>query len=317
MASSIHGYYTLYAQNGILYKEGLSEKVQTEAQKAKTLVASLLLHEAAAHAELQYRCGPTYVPFSPLNDSWFWFNMYHISSVSHFQPSIGGGGASCGSCSGGSGGGDGCAAVLLILAIIALAAAIFAALGFTVKHSAEAYKVEQKLHEVDQLRENAMRSSDYATAKDFKEVYETAGEILHEKYMDKTLKATFSATITVGLSFLTASAVLALYAVLNHNPFSPWVYTCAIAGGSIAGVGILAYCIRPIVHNLRQERLMKKYQELFERMKKLNPYLVHPYDVLQNLREEKVCFNLNGTYFAKNGQRYRASNRDSHWMRTM
>jgi hypothetical protein len=287
MSNQIEGY---FISNQILYKAGDGEEEQLQATKAISTAAALIQKNEDACDKVKARDNQLdYCLGSSHNNSWFWLNMYVLTT-----PPDGGLGVGC--CGGCSGGGSGSEA-LLIIAIVALAIAILISLGFTIYQSAKAENTRKNITEVENLLGSA-------SIQEVKEAYQTMHEILKDEHVDQSLQATFTATIMAGLGLLTVSAAFALYAVLHNIGCSSWTKIFAIAGGATTGAGLLAHCIRPIVQNCRQEKHLQKYNNLIDQIEKLNPLLLHPYEVFKEVQEAKAYFVFQKNIFAKNEAHY-------------
>jgi hypothetical protein len=267
-----------YSKQGMLYKTGENEERQTQIYQVNQKAASLIGANKKARDEADRIFTGCY--HHHCCDSWFWFNMYLLTAP---PPPPGGGCGGCGGCGGANG--EGVVILALIASIFAAAVSFF----FTAKQGLKAEETRKKIHEVKELQDDAI-------SKDVKDTYDAMLPILQEKFLDRSLKTTFTATLTVGFGLLTTALVLYL---MHSLPFPPPLETLALAGGAAVGAGIIGHTIRPLVNWAREEALQKKYLSLINAVKNLQNKMVHPYEILNSLKEEKAYIIVNGTIFTK------------------
>lgn len=301
----INSYYT---KNNKLFRNDLDERLQLDSQTANALGTRLLTQNAKAYkfSRNEWKTSNNVVinlP-DPLFDPWFWTAVILIDH--HSWTPHGGGGCSGGSGCGGSGNSGGCKvdggaciAVLLIIAIAALIIAIIALIGLAGKEGYDADQIRQEINEIKKEKSKLQNESEGA-----KQVYEAMLPILREQYKSKVAETLCTVTILVGVSFLTASAIVALYSVLNNIPMSPLAAPFAITGAGVAVAGLLGHAIRPLTRLILEKQRMKQYQKLHEALQECRKSVANPFDILQQQEEGNVYLKLGGQLFLKNGKNF-------------
>jgi hypothetical protein len=288
-----------YVHNGMIYTAG-QEILQREAYRAYSIGISLIKSSRTNCRHIQKLdqvqqmrlIHRETIVIEPLTDPWFWLNVHLLTRPISPHTNCG----SCDGCECGSCDKDGCLGILLVLAICVLISAILVTVGFTINQGDKAAKIRSQIKEVQKKRLEAL---DERVGK----IYEKALHILKEKYINQSLQTAFSATAAAGICLLTVSACLALDAVLHLQPFSPLVNNFAIAGGSIAGMGLLAHSIRPIAQWSRKKERLNYYLSLFEELNELRPLVIHPHQILREQEQNQVYLVLNEKIFAKCGKK--------------
>jgi len=292
-----HGY---YLKNGQFYSNAASEDVQDESQKAYELGTNLIKENERAYSTIKthhYNLTFSISDHDPFGNMWFWL---YMSNHSHHHSGSSGCGGCCGS-GGGSGGNGGkdCAVVLLVIAIVALVAAAVVAIGFTGYQGYEAREVRKEI-------ETLKKESKLAQQEKVQEVYNKMVSIRNEEWRNKSLQTLFTATLVVGLGLLTASAILALYAVKLELPMSPLTQTFAIAGGAVVGGGIIGHLTTFGVQERRKRATLEKYEDLHESIRNLD-HFVNPITVLNSIcRHNALLYDGNYTYIKKGNSYSRA-----------
>lgn len=315
-----------HISNGRIYQnEGLSEQVQELAWEAMPFVSCMIRenqelrnrierghydYETAQMGELMADTALCFsaVVFDTVTDPWFWMTM-HLSSYPSFYHSSPSGYGSCGSSpdvSCGSCDGDGCLAIILVIAISILVACVAVGIGFTVKHGADAEKARKKLNEIKSFQRQAhnLRQENERIYT----IYQKICSLQRKEWESQSLKTIFTATITLGLSFLTTSAIIALYGIFMSMPVSPSATYFAIAGGLAVFGGLGAHAIRS---GTLQRSKNKKAEKLISLLIDLHQLAPHPYRILAETRQNQAILRIGTVCFIKNGDRFTKEEADN------
>ena len=154
----------------------------------------------------------------------------------------------CHGCSGGrNDDADACKAVALLVVIAALVIVLAASIKITYTHHEETKAARAQL--------NAIRTQkDSVDSHDVEALYDQIIPMQRANLSDFKAKTLSSATVSGGISLMTAAACIALFAVVTSNPVSFHATTFAVAGGGVVVLGLGGHAIRLGVIEVRKRK---------------------------------------------------------------
>lgn len=316
-AHLIEGYYN---RNGKLYRvNGDSEAIQDQKRKATVAVMALINQNEAARAQVNEWSQNatqnsqmaayvvTAITLDTVTDPWFWIAMHVMTRPTHFG-AIGGGGCNCCSindlsCSGGSGSSDSCCILALIVAIGILVAAVVATVWATVSHASDA---EEARKSVDEIKEMMLDEQ----AQEVQHVFNRILSMQRGEWASHSLKTVFTAVGAGGATLLTATAIIALIAVIEGVPVPSYASLIALYGGGMAGGALAAHAFRAIYLEVRKSRDLELLRQLYNDALQLGS--VHPFEILAEQNQENATLLFGGHTFIKQGQIFTKEDGDTH-----
>ncbi len=296
-----------YCESGLnLYRDGTAQSLQDEARHATAIVFEMISQNGQAAQEVR-----TWAANSPgtskrtayaftaavidtVTNPWFWIATMH-RPPSPLVTSAGGCCNPSGCCSGGGNSSKRVKALFLMATIGVLFAAFLAAGHLAVKHGSDAVNAKRKADEIKNRHKNANDPR-------VQTIYSKIAPEQNKEVVSQSLKALFTGTGAVGVGCLTISAMIALYAVLNHIPVASSAKTFLIAGGAATGASLAAHVVRGVTLQAQQEREVRILNGLFNEIIKLEA--PHPFMLLALTDEENADLPIGNILYTKRGQRF-------------
>jgi hypothetical protein len=305
----LNGYYT---SEGYLFADQVDKNFQEEAKIATAVVLSMINQHQANRQVVDWaseRSESTNAPLiqavthDALSNPWFWvsmasfrhhptyFGMHRMHRVS-------------GCCSNTNCDADSCKVFLLVIAIGILVAAFVASVGLTIDQGMKADEARKQLDEIKSLKKNRIQDERV------KQIFSKISVVQNKEFANKVLKTAFSATLSVGVGFLTVSAIFALYAVYNGVPYSPYTLLFAKAGGIGAGLSLLGGLTHAATKDRKKIEMLK---DLYNNIMDLDT--PHPYKLLESTGQENATLVVGDYIYIKKKDHYSKSKFDETTIR--